>query len=89
MNRKDRREMERKLGKDNSQKLAEKISQFDQLPDKCTACLKPYDKKSKEMARTWNVVVRDDETIRLYCPECWNAAQSVIKQFRDRVTEGD
>ncbi len=82
MNRKQRREMERKMGKENSQKLAEKIFQFDKLPDECLACLKPFDKKSKEMARTWNVVVRDKDTVRLYCPECWNTAQKVIQQYK-------
>jgi hypothetical protein len=82
MNRKQRREMQKKVGKENSQKLAEKIFQFDKLPDECLACLKPFDKKSKEMARTWNVVVRDEDTVRLYCPECWNTAQKVIQQYK-------
>jgi hypothetical protein len=82
MNRKQRREMQKKAGKENSQKLAEKIFQFDKLPDECLACLKPFDKKSKEMARTWNVVVRDKDTVRLYCPECWNTAQKVIQQYK-------
>ena len=82
MNRKQRREMQKKAGKENSQKLAEKIFQFDKLPDECLACLKPFDKKSKEMARTWNVVVRDKDTVRLYCPECWSTAQKVIQQYK-------
>ena len=85
MNRKQRRAMEKKVGKENSQKLAEKIFQFDQLPDECLACLAPFDKKSKKMARTWNVVVRDDDEVRLYCPTCWDAANSVIKDFKERL----
>ena len=52
MNRKQRRAMEKKVGKENSQKLAEKIFQFDKLPDECLTCQKPFDKKSKKMART-------------------------------------
>lgn len=83
MNRKQRRAMEKKVGKENSQKLAEKIFQFDQLPDECLACLKPYDKKSKEMARTWNVVVKDENTIRLYCPECWDTAQEILAKYKE------
>ena len=79
MNRKQRRAMEKKVGKDNSQKLAEKIFQFDQLPDECLACLKPFDKKSKKMARTWNIVIRDKNTIRLYCPECWDTAKKILR----------
>ena len=90
MNRKQRRAMEKKVGKDNSQKLADKIFQFDKLPDECLACLKPFDKKSKEMATTWNVVVRkedDENPVRLYCPHCWNTAQEVISNFL-KTTEG-
>ena len=86
MNRKQRRAMEKKMGKDNSQKLAEKIFQFNNLPDECLACLKPFDKNSKEMATTWSVVVRDENTVRLYCPECWSMAQDIIKDFKEKVT---
>tara|TARA_Y100001973_G_C5191590_1_gene331333 strand:+ start:1846 stop:2112 length:267 start_codon:yes stop_codon:yes gene_type:complete len=85
MNRKQRREMDKKMGKENSQKLAEKIFQFDQLPDECLACLKPFDKKSKEQARTWSVVVRDEDTVRLYCPDCWQTAKRVIQDFKERI----
>ena len=82
MNRKQRRAMEKKMGKENSQKLAEKISQFDQLPDECSACSKPYDKKDKEMAKTWSVVVQDKDTVRLYCPECWEMAHRIIEEYK-------
>ena len=83
MNRKQRRAMEKRVGKDNAQKLAEKIFQFDKLPDECSACLKKFDKKSKEMATTWSVVVRDEETVRLYCPTCWSMAHDLIKDFKE------
>mgnify|MGYP001410634373 CR=1 FL=1 len=86
MNRKQRRAMEKKMGKDNSQKLAEKIFQFEQLPDECLACQEPFDKNNKTMVQTWNVVVRDADTVRLYCPKCWEAAQNIIKDFRERLT---
>ena len=86
MNRKHRRAMEKKMGKGNSQKLAEKIFQFNQLPDMCLACTKPYDKNNKEMARTWNVVVASEDTVRLYCPDCWSTAKQVIKDFKEKIT---
>ena len=82
MNRKQRRAMEKKVGKDNSQKLADKIFQFDKLPDECLACLKPFDKNNKEMAMTWSVVVQDKDTIRLYCPDCWDTALKIIDDFK-------
>ena len=82
MNRKQRRAMEKKVGKESSQKLAEKIFQFEKLPDVCLACLKPFDKTNREEVRTWNVVVRDEDTIRLYCPECWTMARKVATQYK-------
>ena len=56
---------------------------FDKLPDECLACTKPFDKKDKQMAFTWNVVIRDKDTVRLYCPECWNMARTAVKQFKE------
>lgn len=89
MNRKQRRAMEKKMGKENSQKLTEKIFQFDQLPDECLACKKAFDKKSKEMAMTWSVVVQDKDTIRLYCPDCWDTAVKLIEDFKERFEKDD
>ena len=89
MNRKQRRAMEKKVGKENSQKLAEKIFQFDKLPDECLACTAPFDKNSKEMAMTWNVVVRDKDTIRLYCPACWDMAIKVAQQYVNENKENE
>ena len=83
MNRKQRREIEKKVGKENSQKLAEKIFQFDKLPEECLACTKPFDKNSKEMALTWSIVVQDKDQIRLYCPQCWEMALDIIQKFKE------
>ena len=79
------RAQRRKLGiKGKKPDLEKKIGLFDKLPNHCTNCLCPYDKKDKQMAKTWNVVVRkenDDNPVRLYCPNCWNTAQEVINNF--------
>ena len=37
------------------------------------------------MAMTWSVVVKDENTVRLYCPECWAQAKKVIKDFKERI----
>ena len=64
--------------------MAKKLMMFDMLEDECAACLAPFDKKSKEHAMTWSVVVREQEkVVRLYCPECWNKAQEIIKQVEN------
>tara|TARA_A100001015_G_scaffold3103_1_gene4172 strand:+ start:5073 stop:5348 length:276 start_codon:yes stop_codon:yes gene_type:complete len=85
MNRKQRRALKKAAGEAQSQKLSKKVSQFQKLPDMCLTCEKPFDKKSKQMVRTWNVVVRDEETVRLYCPECWQMANNIIKDFRQEI----
>jgi hypothetical protein len=82
MNRKQRRTLKKKMNKDMSQNFADKILQFENLPDQCLSCLKPYDKTSKEMAMTWNVVVRDETTIRLYCPDCWEKATAAVEAYK-------
>ena len=61
---------------------------FDKLPDECLACTKPFDKTNKEMVFTWNVVVRNEDTVRLYCPDCWNMARQVVEQY-DKQNNGE
>jgi len=57
--------------KEVEKELTNKIGMFGRLPDECNACHKPFDKKSKEMAQTWVVVVRSEQKlVRLFCPEC-------------------
>ena len=83
MNRKQRRAMKKELKKqgDLEEALTEKLMLFDQLPDECSACQKDFDKKDRDMVFSWNVVVREEEkVVRLYCPTCWDAAQSAVKQ---------
>ena len=68
--------------------MAKRLMMFDMLEDECAACLKPFDKKSKEHAMTWNVVVREQEkVVRLYCPDCWDKAQQIIKQAENQNGE--
>jgi hypothetical protein len=83
VNRKQRRAMKKELKKQHGveDEMAEKMVMFDRMPDECSACVKPFDKKDRDMVFSWNVVVRHDEQeVRLYCPTCWDAAQTAIKQ---------
>tara|TARA_R110000772_G_scaffold104551_2_gene205937 strand:+ start:40 stop:294 length:255 start_codon:yes stop_codon:yes gene_type:complete len=82
MNRKQRRAA---TSADKQDEISDKVAMFQNLPDECLACLKPFDKKNKEMALTWNVVVRDKDTVRLYCPECWNRAQTAVEEFKQEI----
>lgn len=86
MNRKQRRAMQKLSKQKSTQKLGEKMMQFDKLPDQCSACLKAYDKKNKQMAMTWSVVVKEEkDTVRLYCPDCWNMANEAIETLRKEI----
>ena len=90
MNRKQRRAMEKQLGKDSTKNLSEKIFQFDQLPEECSACVTPFDKQDKVMVESWNVVVREEENIvRLYCPDCWDKAQKIVAEYMKEKEKED
>ena len=82
------RAQRRKLGIKKKPDLDKKIGLFDKLPKQCTNCDKPYDKKNKEMAMTWSVVVREQENkVNLYCPVCWDEAHKLIAQMKEELSE--
>ena len=90
MNRQQRRAAAKQAKKDGTEEVAEKVALFGKLEDKCLVCAKPFDKKDKEMVMSWNVVVREKEgKVNLYCPTCWERAQSVIEQARKMVEASD
>ena len=42
-------------------------------------CDEPFDKKSKDHAMTWRVVVRENPTrISLFCPQCIEKTKEVL-----------
>ena len=62
--------------------MSEKIGLFNMIPESCDACDEPFDKKNRDMVMSWNVVVKSEqEVVRLYCPECWQKAKEIIKEF--------
>ena len=85
MNRSQRRAAAKAAKKDGNKELSEKISLFNQLPDECLTCRKPFDKQDKQMVMDWNVVIREKEKIvRLYCPECWDKAKKLVEELENR-----
>ena len=90
MNRAQRRaaQKSKKKGQKSNKEIDKVMGMFDLLPDQCSACFAPYDKKDKQMASTWNVVVKEEEKIvRLYCPDCWNTATQIIQDVKDNDAE--
>jgi hypothetical protein len=84
INRKLKRQQEKEAKKD----LKEKIGLFHKLGEECLVCQKDFDKKNKEMVMTWSVIVKED-TVRLYCPECWDRANNLIKDIKDGYTNSE
>ena len=90
MNRAQRRaaQKSKKKGQKSNKEIDKVMGMFDLLPDQCSACFAPYDKKDKQMPSTWNVVVKEEEKIvRLYCPDCWNTATQIIQDVKDNDAE--
>lgn len=88
MNRKQRRGLKKQYGADASKDLSEKIFLFNKLPEACSACHKEFDKKDKDMVKSWNVVVKQ-EVVRLFCPECINSTKKALKEigYEDKETQ--
>jgi hypothetical protein len=74
MNRKQRREAEKN---GENPVLQEKLLLFGKMGDKCIGCSKPFDRKSREHAQTWTVMVFNErQEVKLYCPECRQDVQA-------------
>ena len=81
------RKMKRRAQKENKKEMKQVLTMFGNLDDKCLTCEKEFDKKNKEHATTWHVAVREKEgRVNLYCPECWDQAQQLIKDLAERQT---
>jgi hypothetical protein len=77
-----------KKAKELEDKLAKKLNMFDSLPNNCLVCEEDYDRKNKEQAASWRVVVRPD-TVRLYCPACWGKATELIEKYIGEKNEDE
>jgi len=79
------KKIERKQEVDIKKSMTSKLNMFDRIPDKCDTCHAPFDKKSKEMAKTWFVVVKQAEkVVRLFCPECMSKAKKVVEDASNK-----
>tara|TARA_Y100000034_G_C6761825_1_gene339355 strand:+ start:495 stop:728 length:234 start_codon:yes stop_codon:yes gene_type:complete len=60
----------RKREKNANKKLSDKLGMFDKLGTTCQECGKRFDKRNKNMVKSWRVIVGGGE-VDLYCPGCW------------------
>jgi hypothetical protein len=84
-----KRKLEKKKSADKKKeaenKLSSSLMMFDKIPDKCLTCEESFDKKSRDMVQSWQVMVKG-ENVRLFCPNCWQKAKDVVNEYHD---EGD
>ncbi len=91
MNRKQRRARDKQIkkSKEKSTDMEQKLGLFELMPDECLVCHKAFDKTNKEMVKTWNVVVREQErSVKTYCPKCWGDAIKILKEYGVSPDEG-
>lgn len=82
------RKIRRNKAKEAEKELSQKVGMFDRMPDVCTSCTAPFDKKDREMVQSWFVVVKEKEKkVNLYCPPCWEKAQNILEDFRKRLED--
>ena len=83
--RKLRRAQANQSKKNQEKELASKVALFGKLPDKCLTCEKSFNKMDKEQVMSWNVVIRkDEEKVNLYCPQCWESAMNIVKDYTEK-----
>ena len=83
MNRQQRRSRDKliKKSKAKTTEMEKKLGLFELIPNDCFVCHAEFDKINKEMVKTWNVIVREEErSVKVYCPSCWNNALEILKQ---------
>jgi len=80
--RKVKRNKEKKLKKEMGKDISKKIGLFNKMGDSCLACKKPFDKTDKNQVQSWYVTVRSEsDTVRIYCPDCWDNAQKIVEEY--------
>ena len=78
----------KKLKKEAQNDLKQKMMLFEHMGDRCNVCDSAFDKKDKEMVKSWYVVVREDKkSVNLYCPSCWQNALHRVHQIQQMMNE--
>tara|TARA_B100001250_G_C19139507_1_gene503162 strand:+ start:210 stop:494 length:285 start_codon:yes stop_codon:yes gene_type:complete len=78
------RRLKRKKDKKVKKDMAEKVALFHKIPDFCTMCENPFDKKDKSQVQSWRVIVREEEQrVNLYCPTCWDHANELLNSIME------
>jgi hypothetical protein len=78
----------RKKEVESQKEMASKVALFGKIGEECLVCQKPFDKTSKEMVKSWYVIVRNEsKEVNLYCPPCWQSGSEMVKDIQEKVNE--
>tara|TARA_R100000008_G_C3467709_1_gene107391 strand:- start:324 stop:590 length:267 start_codon:yes stop_codon:yes gene_type:complete len=77
-----RRNVHNKNKKSAEKQMANKLNKFDRLGENCLICNADFDKKNTEMVHSWRVVVVEED-VKLYCPTCWERANSHLNRLEE------
>jgi hypothetical protein len=78
----------RKKEVESQKEMASKVALFGKIGEECLVCQKPFDKTSKEMVKSWYVIVRNEsKEVNLYCPPCWQRGSEMVKDIQEKVNE--
>ncbi len=67
-------------------KLIRQVGMFGLMPDNCSLCNTAFDKRSRDMAMTWRVVVSEEQKrVTLICPDC----QQKVDEGMEKVFGGN
>tara|TARA_R110000824_G_scaffold192927_1_gene375151 strand:+ start:1760 stop:2029 length:270 start_codon:yes stop_codon:yes gene_type:complete len=70
--------------KEAEEALKTRTGMFLDIPEVCCVCETAFDKRNKEMAQTWQVVVFEErKKIRLTCPSCWKKVKTVVEETNE------
>jgi len=86
--RKLQRKLDKKTEKEANKDVSRKMGLFDKLEDHCLVCSKLFDRRNREMVKSWYVTVRGDN-VRLYCPTCMNTANKVLDDYKKRLEQAE
>lgn len=79
-----KKKKEKAVAQEVQEKLDKQMNMFERLPARCSACEKHFP-KTREAHMTWQVVVRSNQTVRLFCPECQEKAKNVVENNNERL----
>ena len=73
-----KKKKEKAVSQASQNKIEKQLGMFEKLPETCSACQMDFP-KTREAHMTWQVVVRSENVVRLFCPDCQEKAKKMVE----------